>query len=172
MVDKDKGQPKNKSWPECCKDCTHEWQSKELTPDSNELLNIFLMILGGLAFFIGIMGYFPTIFAGITLPADLIAWISVLGPTNFILGAFALLAGIGMFKEQEWAFACEISSEQPKGHGTHGLGLYHRQYSWIHHQLGHNLGFRLDERHFLATTRFRGLCSAWDSLASGYKSSI
>jgi preprotein translocase subunit Sss1 len=104
----DKGQPKNKAWPECCKDCTHEWQSKELTPDSNELLNIFLIILGGLAFFIGIMGYFPTIFAGITLPPDLIAWISVLGPTNFILGAFALLAGIGMFKEQEWAWGMAL----------------------------------------------------------------
>jgi hypothetical protein len=104
----DKGEPKSKSWPECCKSCTHEWQSKELTPDSNELLNIFLMILGGLAILIAFMGYFPTIFAGITLPPDVIAWISVLGPSSIIMGGFALLAGIGMFKEQEWAWGMAL----------------------------------------------------------------
>ena len=98
------GEPSAKKWPDCCDECTHDWQSKELTPDSNELLNIFLLILGGLAILYALMTYFPTIFAGFLLPPDLVAWISVLGPSSFILGAFAFLAGIGMFKEQEWAW--------------------------------------------------------------------
>ena len=49
------GEPKTKKWPDCCNDCTHEWQSLELTPDSNELLNIFLIVLGGLTILYGLL---------------------------------------------------------------------------------------------------------------------
>jgi cytochrome b subunit of formate dehydrogenase len=106
----DKGEPKQKSWPECCADCTHDWQSKELTPDSNELLNIFLMILGGIAILYGLMTYFPAIFSGLSIifTPEVLAFMGVLGTSNLILGAFALLAGIGMFKEQEWAWGMAL----------------------------------------------------------------
>ncbi|MHA1264480.1 MAG: hypothetical protein ACTSRS_04515 [Candidatus Helarchaeota archaeon] len=106
----EKGEPSKKSWPECCDECTHDWQSKALTPDSNELLNIFLIILGGLAIFYGLMTYFPQLFAGIgiTLPAEVLAFIGTLGTSYFILGIFAFLAGIGMFKEQEWAWGMAL----------------------------------------------------------------
>lgn len=107
----DKGQPKNKAWPECCKDCTHEWQSKELTPDSNELLNIFLMILGGLTILYGLFYYFPSTFAflGVVVTdPSMVTFMGVLGTSNIILGAFAFLAGIGMFKEQEWAWGMAL----------------------------------------------------------------
>ena len=104
------GEPSKKSWPECCDDCTHDWQSKALTPDSNELLNIFLIILGGLAIFYGLMTYFPAIFAGlgIPVPAEVIAFINTLGTSYFILGIFAFLSGVGMFKEQEWAWGMAL----------------------------------------------------------------
>jgi hypothetical protein len=101
------GEPESKKWPACCEDCTHEWQSKELTPDSNELLNIFLMILGGLTVLYGLFYYFPDLFPwlqGITTNPDFQTFIGVLGTSNIILGVFALLAGIGLFQEQEWAW--------------------------------------------------------------------
>ncbi|HUX99435.1 MAG TPA: hypothetical protein VMV49_07780 [Candidatus Deferrimicrobium sp.] len=106
----DKGEPKQKSWPECCEDCTHQWQAKELTPDSNELLNIFLMILGGLCILFGLMIYFPEIFSGLAIifPAEVMAFMGILGTSQLILGGFALLAGIGMFKEQEWAWGMAL----------------------------------------------------------------
>ena len=100
------GEPSSKKWPDCCSECTHDWQSKELTPDSNELLNIFLMILGGLAILYGLMTYFPAIFSGLgaIFTPEVMAFMGVLGTSNLILGCFAFLAGIGMFKEQEWAW--------------------------------------------------------------------
>lgn len=106
----DKGEPSKKTWPDCCGECTHDWQSKALTPDSNELLNIFLMILGGLTVLYGLFLYFPEIFpflGGLVNPAVL-TFMGVLGSSMLILGAFALLAGIGMFKEQEWAWGMAL----------------------------------------------------------------
>jgi len=113
MSDKDvgAGEPKEKKWPECCEDCTHDWQSKELTPDSNELLNIFLLILGGLTCLYGLFYYFPDLFPwleNITTNSDFQTFIGVLGTSNIILGVFALLAGIGLFQEQEWAWGMAL----------------------------------------------------------------
>lgn len=105
------GEPNKKTWPDCCKECSHEWQSKALIPDSNELLNIFLMILGGLTLTYGIFYYFPGMFPwlqDITTNPDFQTFIGVLGSSNVILGVFALLAGIGMFQEQEWAWGMAL----------------------------------------------------------------
>ena len=105
------GEPASKKWPDCCNDCNHEWQSKELTPDSNELLNIFLMILGGLSVLYGIVLYFPDLLpflSGITTNPDFQMMVGVFGSSNIILGGFAFIAGVGMFKEQEWAWGMSL----------------------------------------------------------------
>ncbi len=105
------GEPKTKKWPDCCQDCTHEWQSKELTPDSNELLNIFLIVLGGLTILYGIFQQFPDLMPWLsTLASDpaFQTFVGILGGMHIILGGFAFIAGIGMFKEQEWAWGMSL----------------------------------------------------------------
>ena len=107
----DTGEPNKKTWPDCCNECSHEWQSKALIPDSNELLNIFLMILGGLTVLYGLFYYFPDMFAflgTIVNEPAMQTFMGVLGSSMIILGAFALLAGIGMFQEQEWAWGMAL----------------------------------------------------------------
>ncbi|MFX1295704.1 MAG: hypothetical protein ACFFD2_12740 [Promethearchaeota archaeon] len=104
--DLDIGEPKDKKWPVCCDDCTHEWQSKALTPDSNELLNIFLIVLGGLTILYGLFYYFPDLFpflSDLAGSAEFQTFIGVLGTSNIILGGFSFIAGIGLFREQEYS---------------------------------------------------------------------
>ena len=99
--------PKKKSWPDCCEECTHDWQNKATLPDSNELLNIFLIVLGGLTIIFGIFHFFPDIFAfmgiGIVEPAAQ-TLLGVFGSRMLILGGWTLIAGIGMFQEQEYVY--------------------------------------------------------------------
>ena len=107
----DTGEPGKKSWPDCCEECTHDWQSKELTPDSNELLNLFLIILGILTVLYGINFYFPGLIPGLEAVVgnpEVLSFIGVLGNSMLILGVFALFAGIGLFKEQEWAWGMAL----------------------------------------------------------------
>jgi hypothetical protein len=105
------GEPDKKKWPDCCLDCTHNWQSKDLTPDSNELLNIFLMVLGGFTILYGLFQQFPDLFpwlTGLASNPDFQTFVGVLGGMHIILGGFALIAGIGMFREQEWAWGMSL----------------------------------------------------------------
>jgi len=80
--------------------------------DSNELLNIILILLGAVYIFLALMeilGWF-----GIDLG---LGWLDipeaalVLGPQGLVtitLGIFAVIAGIGMFKEEEWALGIAL----------------------------------------------------------------
>ena len=79
--------------------------------DSNELLNILLIIIGILFLFLAVMQFLA--WAGIVVPT----WISDLaaeaGPAltffgsqgliSAVLGFWAIVSGIGMFGEEEWA---------------------------------------------------------------------
>jgi len=76
--------------------------------DSNELLNWLLIILGLLYVVQAIMQFLA--WAG--LPLAIPAWLSEAtsinlfgsqGLTTIVLGVFAIVAGIGMFKEEEYA---------------------------------------------------------------------
>lgn len=80
--------------------------------DSNELLNIILILLGLVYIFLALMeilGWF-----GIDLG---LGWVDipeaalVLGPQGLVtitLGIFAVIAGIGMFREEEWALGIAL----------------------------------------------------------------
>ncbi|NVM28790.1 MAG: hypothetical protein HWN65_08100 [Candidatus Helarchaeota archaeon] len=102
--------PKSKEWPMCCKeDCTHDFQNKVDIPDSNELLNTFLIIIGILTTLYGIHYYFPDIVPWLAAIGSIEpTLIGILGTSMIILGGFALLAGIGMFQEQEWAWGMAL----------------------------------------------------------------
>lgn len=81
--------------------------------DSNELLNILLILLGGFYVFLSIMEILS--YAGINvflLPPEVFEALSaVLGSQGLVtitLGIFALVAGIGMFREEEWALGMAL----------------------------------------------------------------
>jgi hypothetical protein len=79
--------------------------------DSNELLNILLILIGIVFLFMAVMQFLA--WAGIIVPA----WISDLaseaeatltffgaqGLISAVLGFWAIISGIGMFGEEEWA---------------------------------------------------------------------
>jgi len=81
--------------------------------DSNELLNIVMIILGLLFLFKGIMDFLA--WGGIIVPSwlsdfatdpDLAAALTMFGSQGLIsiaLGFWCLVAGIGMFREEEYA---------------------------------------------------------------------
>ena len=81
--------------------------------DSNELLNVLMIILGLLFLFKGIMDFLA--WAGIIVPSwladfatdpDLAAALTLFGSQGLIsiaLGFWCLIAGIGMFREEEYA---------------------------------------------------------------------
>ncbi|MBY9006505.1 MAG: hypothetical protein KGD63_07080 [Candidatus Lokiarchaeota archaeon] len=74
--------------------------------DSNELLNIILIALGGLFIFLGIISVLIDAGIAITLPIALYELTIVFGSTwlvSIVIGVWALISGIGMFKEEEWA---------------------------------------------------------------------
>jgi len=97
--------------------CIHEFKDGTTLPDSNELLNIFLIILGIFYILQGIMYYFPWIFSFGTagnLMSTLIgdpnfaAFAGTLSGNYFVIGGGAFLAGVGMFQEQEWAWGMAL----------------------------------------------------------------
>ena len=77
--------------------------------DSNELLNILMIIIGGLFIFMGILNILA--WAGIGVGFDLSnpaiqAALTILGPSgllSIVLGFWCLVSGIGMFREEEYA---------------------------------------------------------------------
>ncbi|MFX1287507.1 MAG: hypothetical protein ACFFFY_02960 [Promethearchaeota archaeon] len=77
--------------------------------DSNELLNILMIIIGGLFILMGIINILA--WAGISVGFDLSnpaiqAALTILGPSGLVsvvLGFWCLVSGIGMFREQEYA---------------------------------------------------------------------
>lgn len=77
--------------------------------DSNELLNILMIIIGGIFVFIGIINLLA--FFGISLGLDLSnpalqTVLTILGPSglvSIVLGFWCLVSGLAMFREQEYA---------------------------------------------------------------------
>ena len=91
-----------------------EKKKKEITKkDSNELLNFLMIILGILFLFKGVMDFLA--WAGIIVPSwladfatdpDLAAALTLFGSQGLIsiaLGFWCLVAGIGLFREEEYA---------------------------------------------------------------------
>lgn len=82
---------------------------KSKVKDSNELLNILMIIIGGLFIFMGILNILA--WAGISIGFDLSnpaiqAALTILGPSGLlsvVLGFWCLVSGIGMFREEEYA---------------------------------------------------------------------
>ncbi|NMC08401.1 MAG: hypothetical protein GYA24_24550, partial [Candidatus Lokiarchaeota archaeon] len=99
-----------------------EKKDKKEVKDSNELLNIFLIIIGGLFIFQGIIYYVEAYFPGTFgfMPTWILdnlgggsggdgtqAFQALMGDSalmRLVMGAWAFIAGIGMFGEQEWAW--------------------------------------------------------------------
>ena len=87
-------------------------EKKAKTKDSNELLNFIMIILGLLFLFKGVMDFLA--WAGIIYPSwlditstpELAAALTLFGSQGLIsiaLGFWCLVAGIGMFREEEYA---------------------------------------------------------------------
>ena len=77
--------------------------------DSNELLNILMIIIGAIFVFVGVvnlLAYFGISF-GLDLSNPAIQTVlTILGPSglvSIILGFWCLVSGIGMFREEEYA---------------------------------------------------------------------
>lgn len=77
--------------------------------DSNELLNILMIVIGALFILMGILNVLA--WAGISVGFDLSnpaiqAALTILGPSglvSIVLGFWCLISGIGMFREEEYA---------------------------------------------------------------------
>ena len=88
-------------------------KQKEKKKDSNELLNIIMILMGILFLFKGVMDFLA--WGGIIVPSwlsdfgsnpDLAAALTFFGSQGLIsivLGFWCLVAGIGMFREEEYA---------------------------------------------------------------------
>nr|MDO8112197.1 hypothetical protein [Candidatus Sigynarchaeota archaeon] len=99
-------------------------KEKKEVKDSNELLNIFLIIIGGIYIFQGIVyyveiyfpgtfGFIPPAIASIILGTGdgSEAFKNLMGDSALIrtvLGAFCFISGVGMFQEQEWAWGMAV----------------------------------------------------------------
>ncbi len=83
--------------------------SESKKKDSNELLNILMIIIGILFVLVGIINILG--WAGISVGFDLSnpaiqAALTILGPSglvSIVLGFWCLISGIGMFREEEYA---------------------------------------------------------------------
>ncbi len=81
----------------------------EKKKDSNELLNILMIIIGALFVLMGVINLLA--WAGVSLGIDLsdpyvVATLSIFGPSGLvsaILGFWCIVSGIGMFREEEYA---------------------------------------------------------------------
>ena len=77
--------------------------------DSNELLNILMIIIGAIFVFVGVVNLLA--YFGISLGLDLSnpaiqTVLTILGPSglvSIVLGFWCLVSGIGMFREEEYA---------------------------------------------------------------------
>lgn len=99
-------------------------EEKTEVKDSNELLNIFLIIIGAIYIFQGIVYYVELAYPGSfgwlpdVIYQNLIApgpgtdaFKSMMGSSatmRTVLGGFCFIAGVGMFKEQEWGWGMSI----------------------------------------------------------------
>ncbi|MHA1232044.1 MAG: hypothetical protein ACTSPQ_15515 [Candidatus Helarchaeota archaeon] len=91
--------------------CRYKFKDINEIPDSNELLNAFLIILGGIYVFQAIVQWFgpflPDYITGvIEWPgiSDILQILAPLGTYQLIIGVGALISGIGLNAEQEWAW--------------------------------------------------------------------
>ena len=86
--------------------------------DSNELLNILLILIGLIFLFKSVMDFLA--WAGIVVPGwlsnfasdpNLAAALTFFGSQGFlsaVLGFWCIVGGLGMFKEQEWALGISL----------------------------------------------------------------
>ncbi len=97
-------------------------EKKKEVKDSNELLNIFMIVIGAIFIFQGVIYYVELYFPGTFgfLPAFILdnlggtgggdatqAFQNLMGDSaliRLVLGAWCFIAGIGMFQEQEWGW--------------------------------------------------------------------
>jgi len=93
--------------------CRHRFKDINEIPDSNELLNAFLIILGlfyvyqAIISFIGMFFPLPEYLVGVLIvpgARDVLSVLASLGTYQIIVGAGALISGIGLNAEQEWAW--------------------------------------------------------------------
>nr|MDO8085689.1 hypothetical protein [Candidatus Sigynarchaeum springense] len=102
-------------------------KEKKEVKDSNELLNIFLIVIGALFIFQGVL-YYIAMYAiadpaavipewilvnlgGVSTGPGQTAFAGLLGDSALMrltLGVFAFVSGVGMFQEQEWAWGMAI----------------------------------------------------------------
>ena len=83
--------------------------SETKTKDSNELLNILMIVIGAIFVFVGVVNLLA--YFGISLGLDLSnpaiqTVLTILGPSglvSIVLGFWCLVSGIGMFREEEYA---------------------------------------------------------------------
>jgi len=74
--------------------------------DSNELLNILMMLLGALFVFLGVVNMLSYFEINIGMPEELEYLLSTLGSfwsVMLVVGLFGIISALGMFKEEEWA---------------------------------------------------------------------
>ncbi|MBD3188066.1 hypothetical protein GF325_14615, partial [Candidatus Bathyarchaeota archaeon] len=99
-------------------------EEKTEVKDSNELLNIFLIIIGAIYIFQGIVyyvelykpgsfGWLPDIIYDSLIDggAGVDTFKSMMGSSatmRTVLGGFCFISGVGMFKEQEWGWGMAI----------------------------------------------------------------
>ncbi len=93
-------------------------ETGEELPDSNEILNILLMVLGALfiaqgvvsilgSFNIIIPGWFSDVIASDSTAAAM-ALLGASGYTTTAMGLFAFIGGLFMMKEEEWAMGMSL----------------------------------------------------------------
>jgi len=90
---------------------------EEKIKDSNELLNIILILLGLFYIFLAVVDFLtwagiplalPPEITGSEASAQLQAILGSQGLVTITLGVFAVVAGIGMFREEEWALGIAL----------------------------------------------------------------
>ena len=89
-------------------------ETKVKTKDSNELLNILMIIIGAIFVLVGVVNLLA--YFGIPLGLDLSnpaiqTVLTILGPSglvSIVLGFWCLVSGIGMFREEEYAMGMAL----------------------------------------------------------------
>ncbi len=86
--------------------------NEEKVKDSNELLNVLMIIIGGLFVFKGVLDFLawaniitPSWLSGFSGPnaTAALSFFGSQGLISVVLGFWCVVAGIGMFREEEWA---------------------------------------------------------------------
>ncbi|MFX1566833.1 MAG: hypothetical protein ACFFCV_00540 [Promethearchaeota archaeon] len=75
----------------------------EKKKDSNELLNILMIIIGGLFVLMGLINILAWLGIDVGFAISIPAILGSSGLVSIVLGFWCLISGIGMFREEEYA---------------------------------------------------------------------